>query len=186
MMMNAFASAFQMRDSTTRGQRSKEEQDAAAAAVDPAASLRRYLQQDETAACQRMQVAALQHDITNPRVTLDEELGGQRMHYVDFFDPTSPQTSFVTESRAGYFYQATLMARASTICHKTGTWVFPGTAAAEESSISVKSMCGGALIDGTYAQVVMHGTGKYECATGGNVVQKADGDIVTFDITVCC
>jgi hypothetical protein len=47
------------------------------------------------------------------------------------------------------------------VCYKTGGWSFFD---ADDDSIYTISPCDGSLIDGTFDQLILYGTRKYECA----------------------
>lgn len=135
------------------------------------------------AVCGAKQVVALKQDLISPQEFMADETGMPNA-YVDLYDPTSPRASYVTESRAGFYVVSELTTEAAGVCHKTGFWTFAGDGM--DDIIYTQSMCDGSLIDGTYEHEILYGTGKYECATG-NVVRTEfiDGDIVTFDISIC-
>jgi hypothetical protein len=176
LLSSAFSASALMHGST-RGQHSQQADDT------DAVLKTRQLQASAAGVCEAIQVVALKQDLINPQVFLADGTG-MRNAYIDLYDPTSPKTSYVTESRRGVYvvYELTTTSDTFNVCYKTGSWTFSGDG--PDDIFYTRSMCDGSLIDGTFDHVIGHGTGKYECATG-NIIESEAGDVVTFDLSLC-
>jgi hypothetical protein len=170
------SSVFAASAEFTRGQHSKQADD-----TDAAVLKTRHIAEAAAAGCEAIQVVALKQDLLSPQAYLADGTGMPNA-YIDVYDPTAPKTSYVTESRIGFYGVSQLTTEAAGACYKTGSWAFSDDG--PDDMFYTRSMCDGSLMDGTFDQLISHGTGKYECATG-NIVRAEAADIVTFDLSFC-
>jgi hypothetical protein len=113
---------------------------------------------------------------------------GAQSYYSNVFHPTIKGTTTAAALSIGFFLDMpTSNTTINGICYKSVGWSF-----SEDDMINTYAHCNGSGFLDTYDQLIVSGTGKYDCTTG-YVVQKnkASGDgngddaIVTFDFALC-
>jgi hypothetical protein len=131
--------------------------------------------------CEEMQVAALQAHVTSPQV-ITSDTTGEDSFYFEVFAPSNG-------TALGIFLDIpSSNITVDGVCYKSGGWSFYNWH--EDDMIFTYAPCDGSEFtysDGTasFDQLILSGTGKYECAKGYVDSAASTGDLVTFDIAFC-
>jgi hypothetical protein len=128
--------------------------------------------------CEEIQVAALKRNVNNPQEYTSDTTGAQS-YYFDIFDAINGTAA--SARPLGFFLD---MPTANTtidgVCYKTGGWSF-----SKDDVINSYARCDGSGFSDAYDQLIVSGTGKFECAIGYVVRNDGESDTITFDIALC-